>query len=343
MNPHVPTDTERPARVTAAPPHPDPNAIPVVDFSRTHLPDARQDIVAEVTRALATVGAFYAVGTLVQPSMVSAVADAFRPFFEVWSEDARAVYTARDSDGGARGYVPRFSAADDPTGPADDLRSYIWHPYDRRLGLVPLLDLSPRERELWDHENLIPDLPGGWPALRVLAALFAAVRAEVLALLEEGLGWEPGRFARWLGHGDASTLVVNHYQRSAAGSDGGTCLSPHTDLGALTINALDGHSGIDGLWYRGWQSQQWLPAPEPPAGALPVFAGRLLAGMGVAHAFEHYVQCTRRADQPNRMSVVGFGQPGITQLVNTAPTVTEPMGSYYIREIGRSRLLHQPD
>lgn len=316
-----------------------PDAIPVIDFSGAQDSATRPAVVAAVTEALAGVGAFHATGTLVAPEVVSRVADAFRPFFEDWSEEARAVHTARESDAGARGYVPRFSAAEDPTGAAaDQLRSFIFHPaYDPRFGVAPLLELEPAE--LWAYTNLVPaGLPGALNALRIAAALFAAVRGEVLSLLEEGLGRPAGTFAGWFGHGDASTVVVNHYRRVPGHTAGGVCLVPHTDLGALTINALDGRAGIKGLYYQA-RDGRWIVAAEPPAGALPVFAGRLLELTGAARALPHYVRCSEDPDAANRMSVVGFGQPAVNKPVTTAPGVTEPFGDYYAREIGRGRLL----
>lgn len=326
------------------------DAVPIIDLADSHLPQNRAEVAASVAEALDRVGAFYAVGTLITPAMTAAAADAFRPFFETWTEDERSRYAARPDDDGARGYVARFAAGDDPSGP-DRLRSFVWHPYDPTLGLVDLLNLSYNtanglsERQRWQHTNQVPaDLPGARDALRVLAALFDAVRGEIFALLEEGLGWHPGRFADWLA-GGSSTVVVNHYEPVSDADSRATCLDRHTDLGGLTVNALDGRSGIDGVQYRGPDSGQWYAMPEPPPGAVPIFAGRLLGAMKAARPFEHRVVCTREDGQPNRMSVVGFGQPAVTKFVTTdgyRRDKAELFGDYYAAQIGRARMLEEP-
>ena len=333
-----------------APPGPDhPDSIPVVDLSAAYRPESRAAVAAAVLAALRGVGAFHATGTLILPEHVSAVADAFRPFFEDWTEEQRAAYAAGDDDHGGRGYLARFAAGDEDdkdNEKPDQLRSFVWHPYDPTLGLVPLSNLpqvsrpQDRSRDAWRHPNLVPDgLPGARAALRVLAALFSAVRAEVLALLEEAAGWEPGRLASWMGHGPLETVAVNHYQLTSGHRAGAVCLKPHTDFGALTLNALDGHSGVAGLWYRG-PSGQWHPAAEPPPGGVPIFAGRLLAAQVGLRAFEHFVRCgDGPAGGPNRMSVVGFGQPAVPALVTTAEGDTRPSGEYYAEQIGRARFV----
>ncbi len=236
--------------------------IPIIDLSR--LPEDQDGVVRQIGQAARGPGFFYVIGHGVPPEVIEDQFEVSRQFFELAPHEKAEVSIHQSR--AMRGYETLGSQTLDASAMADLKESFqcgIEYPLDHPYVAKGYPSYGPNQwpkrlPELQAHSERYVD------ALRGLAA-------RLMALLAQSLGLPSDYFAA-LDHAPAVTLRMLRYPPQPGNADGRTFgAGAHTDWGAITVLAQDGHGGLEVCLPDG----RWVAAP-PVANSLVVNLGDMI-------------------------------------------------------------------
>ena len=225
------------------------DALPIIDVSGLHDPEALPRIAAEIGAACREVGFFYVVNHGAPKALVASAFAESRKFFALPLAEKQTIAMAKV--GGNRGYSALMNEVlDQAVGP--DMKEAF------NIGL----DLAPDDPEILARKrfralNAWPRLPGFRETMLAYYEACLALGARLHQAFAADLGLPLDYFDPTLAR-PVATVRLLHYP--AGGSEDAVGAGAHTDYGNLTLLATD---DVGGLEVRK-RSGEWIEAPVVP-------------------------------------------------------------------------------
>lgn len=278
-------------------------SIPTIDVSRAGAGgDARAELVDELRRVCHEVGFFLLVGHGVPSSFVDDYFAALRSFFAL-PESTKAEIDKRNS----RHFRGWERVGAELTDNRVDHREQLdvsteYPPYPE--------DAEPMFLHLDGPNQWLPEqtLPGFRSLVLEFFDRMGRVADQIMELLAEGFGLDPGHFRTVFGERPLSFVKLISYPATPPGEAG---VNAHHDAGFLTVLLQHGVGGLQAMNPDG----EWIDV-EPPAGAFIVNLGELLQEM----TGNYFVATTHRviASEP-RFSSAYFHGPDLRTVLDPLP------------------------
>jgi isopenicillin N synthase-like dioxygenase len=244
---------------------------PAIDLQRwrTGTPAERADVAAAVDHALRHTGFMLVVGHGIRSELPAEVRDRCGAFFHLDPALKDQYRSVPGRPGWAPSGVEANAYASGEASPPDLKETLAFAPPDP--GLMMVSTDGPQEMA-----NLYPaEVPGMAAAVDAYMRAGVALATELMTLLEEAIGAQPGTFVDSCDRPVHSMNVTWYPARAAIGepAEGQYRIGPHTDFGTITL--LDRQPGVSGLQVLSADGE-WLDAPYLP-GSLTINVGDLIA------------------------------------------------------------------
>jgi isopenicillin N synthase-like dioxygenase len=296
-----------------------PLSLPIIDMHtyRSGDPQAKVELIEQITAKSQTLGFFYLVNHGLPPELLAGQLEWARRFFALPLEAKQAVDFRNLPV--RRGYEPMALQTLQAGAPPDQKEGFT-------LGLNPRLDASPVDSP-FDGPNQWPASQPGFDAVGFRAQMEAyrdamvVLGREICGLLAASLDLPEDYFAEALAKPNASVRVLHYPPRVAPEADDKLGCGAHTDWGFITLLLQDDCGGLE-IEVDG---KGWLKATPQP-GALIINLGDMVVRLTAGRYASNVHRVLNTAPGKDRYSVATFFNPHSAYKVDCVPSCIPPSG-----------------